>query len=272
MSSDLRICLYGATGKMGREILKVVVGAEDGRSGSRDIVVAGVASEGSAKIEEWTRQWQLALGTKWFKKCEDCNVVIDFSSPVGTRDAVRAAKDFGKPIVIGTTGLSEDTRAAITEASKTIPILLSSNFSVGMNVLFLLAGRAVKMLGSGVDVEIVELHHKMKKDAPSGTALTLGDEILRAMEPSRGSAVITASRSGKEALRKENEICMHAVRGGDVVGEHTAYFFANGERLELTHRATNRAIFARGAVRAAKWLVKQAPGSYSMRDVLENVD
>src|SRR5262249_61772776 len=159
----------------------------------------------------------------------------------------RTALHHGKPLVIGTTGRSQQQRKAIEETAHSAPVVLASNFSVGVNVLLWLTQRAAELLGSDFNPEIVETHHKMKKDAPSGTGKTLA-EILKAV--------------------RNSEIPIQSIREGDVVGEHTIIFSGPGESLELTHRAANRGIFALGALRAAKWIINKPPGLYSMQDVL----
>jgi 4-hydroxy-tetrahydrodipicolinate reductase len=178
---------------------------------------------------------------------KNCDVAIDFSQADSINEICRAASQHGKSLVIGTTGHSQQQRKTIEQTAHSVPIVLASNFSVGVNVLFWLTQKAAELLGSDFNPEIVETHHKMKKDAPSGTAKTLA-EILKAT--------------------RNSEIPIQSIREGDVVGEHSVVFSGAGERLELTHRAANRGIFARGALRAAKWIVDKPPGLYSMQDVL----
>jgi 4-hydroxy-tetrahydrodipicolinate reductase len=177
----------------------------------------------------------------------NCDVAIDFSQADSIDEICRAALQYGKSLVIGTTGHSQQQRKTIEETAHSVPIVLASNFSVGVNVLFWLTQKAAELLGSDFNPEIVETHHKMKKDAPSGTAKTLA-EILKAV--------------------RHSEIPIQSIREGDVVGEHSVVFTERGERLELTHRAADRGIFAGGALRAAKWIINKPPGLYSMQDVL----
>lgn len=193
-------------------------------------------------------------------------VIIDFTSPASTRHWLKTCRDRGIAMVIGTTGLAEQDHAAIDRAAADIPILQAPNMSLGVNLLFKIAGEVAKVLGDDYDIEIVEGHHRFKKDAPSGTALGLADSILKNTGKSRDALLY--DRHGDEALRKRGEVGMHSLRIGDEVGQHTAYFAALGERLELTHVATSRDTFAHGALRAAKWLADQKPGRYSMGDVL----
>lgn len=193
-------------------------------------------------------------------------VMIDFTSPSSFRHWLKTCRDRGIAMVIGTTGLAEKDHAAIDRASADIPILQAPNMSLGVNLLFKLAAEAAKLLGDDYDIEILEGHHRFKKDAPSGTAVGIADAILKSTGKTRDALI--HDRHGDEALRKRGEIGMHSLRIGDEVGRHTAYFAALGERLELTHVATSRDTFAHGALRAAKWLAGQKAGRYSMADVL----
>lgn len=193
-------------------------------------------------------------------------VLIDFSSPQSVRHWLKTCRDRGIALVIGTTGLSQQDHDTIDIDSRDIPILQAPNMSLGVNLLFKIAAEVAKVLGEDYDVEIVEGHHRFKKDAPSGTAMGLAEAILKACGKSRDALVF--DRHGDEAPRRKGEIGMHALRIGDEVGRHTAYFAALGERLELTHVATNRDTFVHGALRAAKWLSNQKPGRYRMADTL----
>jgi 4-hydroxy-tetrahydrodipicolinate reductase len=195
------------------------------------------------------------------------DVVVDFSSHNATAHIAAACADHKKAIVIGTTGHSAEDRAAITRFSSRIPIVLSSNFSTGVNALFWLTRKAAEILGPGFDLEIVEMHHRRKRDAPSGTARTLA-EILAAVRNQQLESAARYGRSGIVGERTSTEIGVHSVRGGDVVGDHTVIFAGLGERVELIHRASTRETFATGALRAALWVVKQPPGLYDMQDVL----
>ena len=221
-----RVLLVGAAGRMGKTVLDLA--AADPKI---DIVA------------------QCDLGDPIEPAMENCDVIIDFSHPDAIDEVCRAASQHGKSLVIGTTGHSQEQRRMIQEAAQSLPIVFASNFSVGVNVLFWLTRKAAELLEQDFDPEIIETHHKMKKDAPSGTAKTLA-EIL------------------KTEQKNQNEIPIQSIREGEVVGEHTVIFSGPGERLELTHRAASREIFARGALRAAKWIVGRPPGLYSMQDVL----
>ncbi len=224
--SPVRVLLIGAAGRMGKAVLEL-------SGNDPEIEIAG----------------QCDLGDAIDALMKDCDVAIDFSHANAIDEICRAALHHGKPLVIGTTGHSQEQRTIIEEAAQSVPVVFASNFSVGVNVLFWLTRKAVELLGADFSPEIIETHHKMKKDAPSGTAKTLG-EIL------------------KTADKTHREIPIRSIRQGEVVGEHTVLFSGPDERLELTHRAASREIFARGALRAAKWIVGNPAGLYSMQDVL----
>ena len=198
---------------------------------------------------------------------DNCDVVIDFSFHNATAAIARLCAESGKALVIGTTGHSEQERSEIMACVNKVPVVWASNYSTGVNALFWLTRKATEILGPDFDLEVVEMHHRLKKDAPSGTAATLG-EILAEV---RGLQVKDAMRHGREGIvgeRTKTEIGMHSMRGGDVVGDHTVIYANVGERLELTHKASSRDTFANGALRAAGWVVEQKPGIYSMQDVL----
>lgn len=194
------------------------------------------------------------------------DVVVDFSFANATRGLLELAVAQRRPIVIGTTGHSADEKKALLELAAQVPCVWAGNFSVGVNLLFALTRRAASVLGADYDAEVVEMHHRFKKDAPSGTAARLLEIILE--ERKLTAAALRHGREGITGERTNTEVGIHALRGGDVVGDHTVMFAALGERLELTHKASDRAIFARGAVRAAQWVTGRPPGVYDMQDVL----
>ena len=195
------------------------------------------------------------------------DVVIDFSLADVTPAIVEWCAENKKAIVIGTTGHSDSEKSQIANRKSQIPIVWASNFSTGVNTLFWLTRRAAEILGPAFDLEIVEMHHRLKKDAPSGTAKTLA-EILADVRKLQLDQAARHGRVGLVGERTLAEIGIHSVRGGDVVGDHTVIFATNGERLELAHKASSRDTFANGALRAALWVVKQKPGFYTMQDVL----
>ncbi|MBA3606893.1 MAG: 4-hydroxy-tetrahydrodipicolinate reductase [Chthoniobacterales bacterium] len=221
----LRVVLIGAKGRMGKAV---------------------AAAAGKDPVLTIARE--IGRGDALEAALDDCEVVIDFSLAQATEAVCRACAAKGKPLVLGTTGHSAAQKALIASAAEKIPLVYAANFSVGVNALFSLARRASELLGKEFDVEVVELHHRTKKDAPSGTA----KRLLEILQEERGPAEIPA----------------HAVRAGDIVGEHTVLFAGPGERLELTHRAASRETFAVGALRAARWVVGRPAGLYSMENVL----
>ncbi|HEY4272525.1 MAG TPA: 4-hydroxy-tetrahydrodipicolinate reductase [Candidatus Udaeobacter sp.] len=225
-SFPVRVLLIGAAGRMGKTMLDLA-------KSDPEIEIAPGCDLGDS-IEPAMR---------------NCDVAIDFSHADAIDEICRAVLTNDKSLVIGTTGHSQEQRAIIEDTARSVPIVFASNFSVGVNALFWLARKAAELLGADFHADIIETHHRTKKDAPSGTAKTLA-EILKA------------------AQKIQSEIPIQPIREGDVVGEHSVMFSGPGERLELTHRAASREIFARGAIRAAKWIVGKPPKLYSMQDVL----
>ncbi len=195
------------------------------------------------------------------------DVAFDFSSHVATAKFATICATSQVPMVIGTTGHTEQERSEIQRCSERVPIVMASNFSIGVNVLFLITRMVGHMLSDSFDIEIIEMHHRHKKDAPSGTAHTLA-KIVAECRGKRLDDVVRNGRAGIVGPRTKEEIGVHSIRGGDVFGEHTVMFAADGERVELTHKASSREAFARGAIMAARWVVTQSPGLYSMQDVL----
>lgn len=195
------------------------------------------------------------------------DVVIDFSSHTATATIAELCAKHGKALVIGTTGHDDAEKSRITSHATRIPMVLSSNYSTGVNTLFWLTRKATEILGTSYDLEVLEMHHRLKKDAPSGTAKSLA-EILADVRKQQLSEVARHGREGIVGERTAEEIGIHSIRGGDVVGDHTVVFATNGERVELTHKASSRDTFANGALRASAWVVKQKPGVYDMQDVL----
>jgi 4-hydroxy-tetrahydrodipicolinate reductase len=239
---------------------KIIITGSKGRMGVALIACAPMHPhlEISGKIDQ---------GDELRSVIENGDVVVDFSSHNATPGIAALCALHKKAIVIGTTGHSEDARSQISNFKSQIPIVLSSNFSTGVNALFWLTRKAAEILGPSYDLEVVEMHHRMKRDAPSGTAKTLA-EVLAQVRKQQLEKVIRHGRFGIPGERTAEEIGMHSLRGGDVVGDHTVIFAAAGERVELTHKASSRETFANGALRAAEWVVKQKPGLYDMQDVL----
>jgi 4-hydroxy-tetrahydrodipicolinate reductase len=242
-------------------------------AGEGIVLAGGTASPGNANIGRDLGELAgigligLAVGNDPAKLLGDCDVAIEFTAPAATAAHATLAAELGKPIVIGTTALDAEQDAAVRRAAERMPIVWAANTSLGINLLFGLVQEVAARLGPDWDIEIVEMHHKGKVDAPSGTALALG----RAAAAARGVDFDEAAQRGRDGItgaRKAGAIGFAALRGGDAVGDHQVIFAGMGERLELAHRATNRAIYAKGAVRAACWLVGQPPGLYGMKEVL----
>ena len=199
---------------------------------------------------------------------KDCDVLVDFTRPEATLDALSICRNAGKAMVIGTTGFSDDALKAIDQASSDIPIVFAPNMSVGVNLTLKLLETTAKVIGADSNIEIVEAHHRHKVDAPSGTALKMGEVIANALGRDLSECAVYG-REGTEEPRDRQTIGFSSIRGGDVVGEHTVTFFMEGERVEITHKASSRMTYANGAVKACQWLTKQENGLYSMQDVLD---
>jgi 4-hydroxy-tetrahydrodipicolinate reductase len=239
---------------------KIIIAGAKGRMGQ-------ALSRCAATIPAITVSGKIDLGDDLGAVVGEGDVVIDFTSHQNTLAFARLCAARQKAIVIGTTGHSEAERKELKSMASQIPMVWSANFSTGVNALFWLTRKAAEILGPGFDLEIVEMHHRLKKDAPSGTAATLAQILAEA----RRQSLDKAARHGRHGLvgeRTAAEIGIHSIRGGDVVGDHTVIFAAEGERLELTHKASSRDTFALGALRAAQWVVSQKPGLYDMQDVL----
>jgi 4-hydroxy-tetrahydrodipicolinate reductase len=242
--SALKVLINGAKGRMGQALISCA-------SADPELTVGAALNRG----DDLTGSLSAV------------DAVIDFTLADATAAVTQACVQARKPLVIGTTGQDEATREAIKVAARTIPIVFAPNFSVGVNTLFWLTRKAAEILGPDFDLEVVEMHHRLKKDSPSGTARRLA-EILTEVRGLQYEGDVRHGREGLVGERTRTEIGMHAVRGGDVVGDHTVIYANVGERVELTHKASSRDTFAKGALRAAKWAVGQAPGLYDMQDVL----
>ena len=257
----VEVIICGARGKMGRAILEAA-------AGFKDLKIAGlVEAPGHPDVGRSISVGGAALRVTSILPAVPRAVVIDFSSPQAAVARAREACERGFPLVVGTTGLTQGQVGKIAKAAKTIPVVRSSNMSLGVNVLWDLVYRAAKMLGSAADVEIIEAHHGGKKDAPSGTALSIADKVREARGEA-GPQKLVHGREGLLGARPRGEIGIHAVRGGDIAGDHTVLFAMQGERLELTHRAHGREALARGALRAALFAANAKAGLYGMNDVL----
>jgi len=263
----IRVGIAGAAGKMGRALVRataehsdLTLGAAWERSGHAALGQDAGELAGAAHLG-------VALSAAETIRLEACDVLIDFTAPEPTVELAQKAAQAGRALVIGTTGLKAEQIETLRAAAQKVPVIYATNFSMGVNLLWQLARQTAAALGEAFDIEIIEAHHNLKKDAPSGTAVTLYEEVCRG----RGLDPAQAARHGREGLvgaRTKSEVGMHAVRGGDIVGDHTVLFAGPGERLELRHQAHTRDTFARGAARAAGWLAGKPAGWYRVADVL----
>ena len=265
--SDYRIGVVGCAGRMGQMLIREITGTRGCAFGG------GTEAPGSAMLGRDAGEvagvgaLQAKIGSDPAALFAAADAVIDFTSPRASVAHARLAADKGKVLVIGTTGLTAEDEAAIAEAAKKTVIVRSPNMSLAVNLLTALTERVSASLGAGYDIEIFEIHHKHKVDAPSGTALALGEAAARGRKV-KLSDVAVRSRDGHTGPRQEGTIGFSAARGGSEVGDHIVMFCGEGERIELTHKATSRQGYASGAVRAALWARGKAPGLYSMKDVL----
>jgi 4-hydroxy-tetrahydrodipicolinate reductase len=267
MSNPIRIAVLGATGRMGRAIIQaaaqnsqVKLAVALDRAGNPLIgqdaaALAGLPAAGVMVTDS------LAV------VINDFDVLIDFSRPEGTLAVLPLCLKHGKGMIIGTTGFTPEQKAEVAAAAKQIPVCLSANYSIGVNVTLRLLELAAKTLGDDYDVEIVEAHHKHKVDAPSGTALRMGEAVAAGLGRDLKDCAVY-ERYGNTGARDSKTIGFATVRGGDVIGDHTVMFLGDGERVEISHKATSRMNFSNGAVKAAAWLSGRTPGLYEMRDVL----
>jgi 4-hydroxy-tetrahydrodipicolinate reductase len=255
----LHVVVAGAGGKMGQALIEAVLADASLQ------LAAALDASGSAAVGRAVGGLKVSSDVR--KAVAAGDVLIDFTRPEGTIAHLEACARAGKSIVIGTTGISEPLRKAILQAARKIPVAMSPNFAVGVNAVFKLAEVAAGILGDGFDVEIVEAHHRHKVDAPSGTALKLGEIIASTLKRDL-QKIAKHGREGDTGVRPVKQIGFHAIRGGDIVGEHTVIFAGTGERVEVTVRSQSRATYALGALRAAKFLRGKAAGLYDMSDVL----
>ncbi len=262
----MKVVVTGAAGRMGTQIVRLVR-ATEGMAVSGAVERPGPAVGEDAGALAGLGKIGVAVVDDLAKALPGADAVIDFTSHDASARNAEVCAERGVPLVIGSTGFTPEAKARVATAARRIPIVLSPNMSVGVNVLFELVRQAAKVLGDGYDVEIVEIHHKKKRDAPSGTAVRLGEVAAEALGRDPKDALAYA-RHGILGERPPWQIGVQTLRGGDVVGEHTVYFCGEGERVELTHRATSREQFARGAIRAAQWIAGKPAGVYDMADVL----
>lgn len=263
----IKAVVTGAAGKMGSRIINIL-------SATEGFALGGALEKKGHALVGQDAGGPAGIGATGVKITDDLgaalkggDVLIDFTFPETSMVHIKACAEQGKPMVIGSTGFSKDQVAEVGTLVKNVPCVLSPNMSVGVNVCFKVLADLAKILGPGFDAEIVEWHHRLKKDAPSGTAVRMGEVVAKALGRDYQKTA-KYHREGMTGARTDEEIGMQTVRGGDIVGEHTVYFIGMGERIELTHRAHTRDMFVRGAVRAAAWVMDKKPGLYDMQDVL----
>ena len=262
----LRIVIAGAGGRMGRMLIESVLEATDARlTGALEI--SGSPALGHDAGEALGRHTGIAVTDDIEAALAGADVLIDFTRPEGTLRYLPVASRTGVRMVIGTTGFDEDGRAQIAQAAQQIPIVAAPNMCVGVNATFKLLEMAARILSHGYDIEIIEAHHRHKVDAPSGTALKMGEVVAKAIGRDL-SQVGVYSREGVTGERDPSTIGFSAIRGGDIVGEHTVLFAGIGERIEITHRSSSRQGYASGSLRACRYLMTAPPGLYDMQDVL----
>lgn len=262
----MKLIVNGAAGRMGREIVNAAVGAPDVS------IAAALARPGSpvlgqdAGIIAGSGPLGVTIGSDARIALAAGDVAVDFSTPAAAVEFARQASAATKPVVVATTGLSAEQLAQVREGARRAPVLIAPNLSLGINVLVQILPEIVRALGAEYDIELLEAHHRHKKDAPSGTALRLGEAIAAALD----RPLAELERYGRRGVapRKAGEIGVHAIRAGGITGEHRVLFVSEGEQIEVAHRAFSRRTFALGALRAARFLAAQPPGEYSMQDVL----
>ncbi|WP_100658370.1 4-hydroxy-tetrahydrodipicolinate reductase [Alteromonas flava] len=257
----MNIAILGANGRMGKALLDVVNEDQQVR------LSAACVRANSTYYQQPIAQSSLHYTTINEALSEDVDVVIDFTLPDALQGHLQQCVEANKPVVVGTTGLLSQQSAALVAAAQQIPVVFAANYSVGVTLMTKLSRMAASALGDTADIEIIEAHHRHKRDAPSGTAKAIGEAIADELQIDLEQHAIYG-REGDTGERDQKTIGFSTIRGGDIIGEHTVLFADNGERLEITHRASSRQTFALGAVRAAKWVVGKTPGLYDLEDVL----
>jgi len=264
--TTLKIAIAGSSGRMGRALLEAVLHSADLRLG------AALEQGGDAHLDKDAGELVgapcgVAISADIEKSIRGCDVLIDFTRPEGTLAHLAACRKFGVKMVIGTTGFSAEQQQTIAAAAQDIAIVMAPNMSVGTNLVFKLSDLAARVLSDGYDIEIIEAHHRHKVDAPSGTALHIGDIIAQALGRNLAECAVYG-REGVTGERKASTIGFATIRGGDIVGEHTVLFAGTGERVEITVKAGSRATYAQGALRAVRFLKAKQAGFFDMQDVL----
>ncbi|XKG39620.1 4-hydroxy-tetrahydrodipicolinate reductase [Marinobacter sp.] len=263
----MRVAITGAAGRMGKVLIEAVQDSEGATLGAAivhpDSSLIGVDAGEMAGVG----RLGVAVAGNLDDVLEDFDVLVDFTFPDLTLDNLAICEAHGKQMVIGTTGLTDVEKAQVEKAAKSVPVVFAPNMSVGVNVALNLLKTAAKVLGDDYDIEIIEAHHRHKKDAPSGTALRMGEVVAAALGRDLRECAVYG-REGFTGERSRTEIGFETIRAGDVVGDHTVLFAGIGERIEITHKASSRMTFAKGAMRAAQWLAGKPAGLYDMQDVL----
>ncbi|ABA89661.1 dihydrodipicolinate reductase [Syntrophotalea carbinolica DSM 2380] len=263
----IKVAVNGAAGRMGGRLITAIKETEGLQlTGALEHAESPMLGQ-DAGLTAGCGPLDVLISSDLDEVLKATDVLIDFTFPEVSLRNLEACVRHDKSIVIGSTGFTPEQRARVDEMAQNIPVVLAPNMSVGVNACFKLLKEAAQILGDGFDVEIVELHHNKKKDSPSGTAVRMGEIVADALGRDYNKSAVY-HREGMCGARTPEEIGMQTVRGGDIVGEHTVYFIGMGERIEITHRAMSRDMFARGAVRAASWLAGKAPGLYDMQDIL----
>lgn len=263
----VKIAVTGAAGRMGKMLIEAVSQAEGAQlTAAIERPESSLLGADAGELAGVGKNGVVITGSI-DDVIKDFDVLIDFTVPAATVNNARRCADAGRAMVVGTTGFSVEQKIAFERHIKSIAVCKASNFSTGVNLCFKLLDIAARVLGDDVDIEIVEAHHRHKVDAPSGTALRMGEVVAEALNRDLTNVAVYG-REGQTGARKRETIGFATVRGGDVVGDHTVSFMADGERVEITHKASSRMSFARGAVRAAIWIAGQKPGLFDMQDVL----
>lgn len=265
---SIKIAIFGATGRMGKALIEAVSASEEAELTAavdrpESTLIGADAGElaGIGKLN-------VALSGDLASVIDQFDVLIDFSAPAATLSNAALCAEHGKGLVIGTTGFTDEQKKALEQRANDTALCIAANYSTGVNLCLKLLDTAARVLGDDVDVEIYEAHHRHKVDAPSGTALRMGEVVAQALGRDLGKTAVYG-REGQTGARDRDTIGFATVRGGDVVGDHTVMFMADGERVEITHKASSRQSFARGAVRAALWLSERQSGLFDMQDVLD---
>jgi 4-hydroxy-tetrahydrodipicolinate reductase len=262
-----RIAVVGAAGRMGKTLIEAVGQADARLTAAVDRPDSTLIGADAGELAALGKLG-VALSGDLAAVLEQFDVLIDFTHPSVTLHNLALCRQAGKAMIIGTTGFSAEEKQLLVEAGKDIPIVFAANFSVGVNLCLKLLDMAARVLGDEVDIEIIEAHHRHKVDAPSGTALRMGEVVAQALGRDLAEVAVYG-REGQTGARERQTIGFATVRAGDVVGDHTVLFAGDGERVEITHKASSRMTFAKGAVRAALWLEGRKAGLYDMQDVLE---